>query len=389
MVATISGIGYTTAHKRKLSLPYRSGREEHTLAIVSIKQVEHYDIDLIYRAVCMHFEALDIARELRTGMRVLLKPNMLLAKNPEDAATTHPVFLRAVAMRLRELGIGDIVLADSSGGLYNEGSLRRAYDACGFSALADVLTLNFDTTSGKKNKFSVLTPILTADYIINCAKLKTHALMGMTAAVKNMFGSIPGLKKAEYHCVKATIEPFTKMLLDLHETVKPQLNLVDAIDCMEGNGPSGGTVRHMGVTLASKCAYAADEICAQLMNINPLIVRTIHWARKRNLVDPAAIRMTGDVLVPAVPGFTLPDSFIRKESMLSMAGFRRLFWSRTSTRPVVIAEKCIGCGKCMEGCPKHIITIDNRIAFIPKKGCISCFCCHELCPQRAIDIVKR
>ena len=113
-------------------------------------------------------------------------------------------------------------------------------------------TLNYDTSSRRKNGFQIITPVLEADYIINCAKLKTHALMAMTAAVKNMFGSVPGIKKAEYHCTKSTIEPFTKMLLDLHETVKPHLNLVDAIDCMEGNGPSGGTVRHMGYTLAFK-----------------------------------------------------------------------------------------------------------------------------------------
>ncbi|MFH1879348.1 MAG: DUF362 domain-containing protein, partial [Bacillota bacterium] len=235
----------------------------------------------------------------------------------------------------------------------------------------------------------IITPVLEADYIINCAKLKTHALMVMTAAVKNMFGSVPGLKKAEYHCTKATIEPFTRMILDLHETVKPHLNLVDAIDCMEGNGPSGGTIRHMGYTLASKCAYAADEVCAELMHINPSMVRTIHWARKRGFIDPSAVQKVGDTLMPANPPFTLPDSIIKSESALTMGGFRRAIWGRTSTRPVVNPSKCIGCGICMEGCPKHIITVTDKIAFIPKKGCISCYCCQELCPEQAIDIRKR
>jgi len=359
------------------------------LTSVSIQKVDRYDEDLIYAAICRHFEALQIERDLQPGMRILLKPNMLLAKDPAYAATTHPVFLRSVARRLRELNVQEIILADSSGGMYTERNLRKMYEACGFSTLSDVLTLNLDTTSRKKNGFPILTPLLEADYIINCAKLKTHALMVMTAAVKNMFGSVPGIKKAEYHCTKATIEPFTKMLLDLHETVKPHLNLVDAIDCMEGNGPSGGKIRHMGYTLASRCAYATDEVCAELMHINPQIVRTIHWARKRGLVDPAAVQKQGDRLMPADPPFELPDSVVRGERALSMGGFRRLFWGRTSTRPIVIPAKCIGCGKCAEGCPKHIITLTNRIAFIPQKGCISCFCCHELCPEKAIEIIKR
>ena len=359
------------------------------MAIVSIQRAVRYDEDLIYTAVCRHFEALQIERDLKPGMRVVLKPNMLLAKDPADAATTHPVFLRAIARRLGEMKAGEIILADSSGGLYTERHLRKTYDACGFSALNDVLTLNFDTSSKKKNGFPILSPLLEADYIINCAKLKTHALMVMTAAVKNMFGSIPGVKKAEYHCTMATIEPFTRMLLELHETVKPHLNFVDAIDCMEGNGPSGGTVRHMGVTLASTCAYAADEACAELMHINPQIVRTIHWARRKGLVDPAAVQKLGDMLLPADPPFKLPDSVVKGESALSMGGFRRLIWGRTSTRPVVVSSKCVGCGKCAEGCPKHIITVTNKVAFIPKKGCISCFCCHEMCPEKAIEIIKR
>ncbi|MDD3920622.1 MAG: DUF362 domain-containing protein [Eubacteriales bacterium] len=359
------------------------------MTVVSIQKAENYDLQTVYDAVCMHFDALDIRRELTPDMKVLLKPNMLLAKSPDGAATTHPVLLRAVAVRLRELGIKRIVLADSSGGLYNERTLKKTYEACGFSTLADLLELNFDTASQKRGKFQIITPVLEADYIINCAKLKTHALMVMTAAVKNMFGSVPGIKKAEYHCTKATVEPFTRMLLDLHETVKPHLNLVDAIDCMEGNGPSGGTVRHMGITLASKCAYAADEVCAELMQINPQLVRTIHWARKRGLVQPGAVEKTGHTLTPAEPPFTLPDSIISPTTTRTGGGIGRLLWGRASTRPTVIKEKCIGCGKCAQGCPKHIISITNKIAFIPKKGCISCFCCHELCPEKAIEIIKR
>jgi len=346
-------------------------------------------VEKIYYAICEHLKFLDVERELAPGMKVLLKPNMLIAKDPVDAATTHPAFLRALAIRLRELGITQIMLADSPGGLYTERTLRKAYDACGFSALQDVLTLNFDTTSGKQNGFPILTPMLNAEYCINCAKLKTHTLMTMTAAVKNMFGSIPGLKKAEYHCLKSTIEPFTQMLIDLHEAVKPNLNFVDAIDCMEGNGPSGGQVRHIGYTMASKCAYSIDEICAELMHINPAIVRTIHWARRRGLVDPRHIEKRGDAVVPADPPFQLPDSVVKKQGLLSFASIRRSAWGRASTRPTVIREKCIGCGKCMESCPRHIITIENHIANIPKKGCISCFCCHEMCPEKAIAIIRK
>ena len=125
------------------------------------------------------------------------------------------------------------------------------------------------------------------------------------------------------------------------------------------------------------------------MSINPALVRTIYWARKRGLVDPKSVQIIGDTLTPADPAFQLPDSYIDAKNSRAGGGIGRALWGSASTRPVVIAEKCVGCGKCMEGCPKHIITLADNVAFIPKKGCISCFCCHELCPEQAIEIIKR
>ena len=158
-----------------------------------------------------------------------------------------PCFSAAVARRLRELNVEEIILADSSGGMYTERNLRKMLRSLRLFHAVRRAYAQPRYHLEEEERISNFNAAIEADYIINCAKLKTHALMVMTAAVKNMFGSIPGIKKAEYHCTKATIEPFTKMLLDLHETVKPHLNLVDAIDCMEGNGPSGGKIRHMGV----------------------------------------------------------------------------------------------------------------------------------------------
>lgn len=235
------------------------------MPIVSVQAAGRYDPEVLDRAVAAHFEALDVAGDLRPGMHVLLKPNLLAARDPALAVTTHPELLAAVARWLRAHGISQITLADSPGGVYSAAMLRKLYAACGLSPLEGLLTLNLDVSSGRRDGFTLITPVLQADYIINCAKLKTHGLTVMTAGVKNLFGCIPGLKKPEWHCLKPTIDAFSDLLIDLSQAVAPQITLLDAVDCIEGNGPGGGDVRHMGMTLCSRSPYALDEQAALLM----------------------------------------------------------------------------------------------------------------------------
>ena len=354
---------------------------------VSVLKTERYDEALLDRAIARHFEALHVQDDLKPGMKVLIKPNLLTGRDPSMAVTTHPALLRAIAKWLRAHGIEHITLADSPGGLYTPAALRKVYAACKLTQLSDVLTLNEDCTHGEKNGFSILTPVLEADYIINCAKLKTHALTVMSAGVKNLFGCIPGLQKPEWHARRSTLDGFCGMLIDLCETVKPDLTIIDAIDCMEGNGPGGGTVRFMGCTLCSRSPYAVDEAGARLMALPDRMAPIIQAARKRSLPGEA-ITYTGDELIPASPAFTLADAVMGKERTLSINGLFHRFCGRKRSYPKLIPDRCVGCGKCAESCPVHLIDIVDRKAVIRRKGCISCFCCQEMCPAHAIQATK-
>lgn len=354
---------------------------------VSVLKTAAYDQALLDRTIAAHFEALCVADDLKPGMKVLIKPNLLTGRDPAMAVTSHPAFLRAVANWLRAHGIEHITLADSPGGLYTPAALRKVYAACQLTQLSDVLTLNEDCTHGEKNGFHLLSPVLEADYIINCARLKTHGLTVMSAGVKNLFGCIPGLQKAEWHAKRSTLEGFSDMLIDLCETVKPSITLVDAIDCMEGNGPGGGTVRYMGYTLCSRSPYAVDEAGAQLMGLPDRMAPVIQAARKRGL-PTVPVTLTGDPIIPAHPAFKLPDAIVGKERLLSFNGLFHHFFGRKRAYPKLIPDRCVGCGKCAESCPEHIIQIVDRKAVIQRKGCISCFCCQEMCPAHAIKAIK-
>ena len=117
------------------------------MPIVSVQTAGRYDPEVLDRAVAAHFEALDVAGDLRPGMHVLLKPNLLAARDPALAVTTHPELLAAVARWLRAHGISQITLADSPGGVYSAAMLRKLYAACGLSPLEGLLTLNLDVSS--------------------------------------------------------------------------------------------------------------------------------------------------------------------------------------------------------------------------------------------------
>lgn len=357
------------------------------MAVVSIQNAAAYEPGLLDRAIAAHFEALGVAEDLRPGMHVLLKPNLLMGRDPACAVTTHPAVLAAVGRWLRAHGIDKITLADSPGGVYTPALLQKTYTACGLDQLRPLMELNEDVSFQRRNGFDLLTPVVEADYIINCAKLKTHGLTVMSAGVKNLYGCIPGLKKAEWHARRPALDGFCSMLIDLCETVRPDVTLIDAIDCMEGNGPGGGTVRHMGVTLCSRDPYALDEQGALLMGMTAHMPPIVRASRKRGKLSEPTV-LTGDPPVPADPPFVLPDAVIGKEKLLTFNGLFHRICGRGRVYPVVQSEKCVGCGRCAESCPKHLIEIVGRKAVIRRKGCISCFCCQEMCPAHAIDAKK-
>lgn len=368
--------------------------------MVSVTRTASYDEALIYEAICRHMELLHIADELNADMTVLLKPNLVMAKKPEFAATTHPSILKALVRWLKEQGIEKIVIADSPGGLFQADYIRNIYNVSGMNCpeLAPYLNNDFGfstvtTQTGFANhSFPIIDAVLHADYIIDLPKLKTHAMTGFSGTIKNLFGCIPGLQKPQMHYRWPNIDDFSNMLLELAQTVHADLTIMDAVTGMEGNGPTGGNPRDLGLLLASKDIYTLDCLAASCIGVEPDSVAMLRQAVERGLARPAELQLTGDALPEQITEFTKPDTK-RLDFGSKLPGFLqepavKLLSRILKSYPQVDTATCIGCGKCAESCPAHIITIRNRKAHFPKKGCISCFCCQEMCPVKAISVKK-
>lgn len=364
---------------------------------VSVTQVTSYEQSAMVAAVRRHFDALQLSERLSPETKVLIKPNLLMKRRPEEGTTTHPALVEAIAICLKELGVTNITLADSPGGPYSKLALAPIYEASGMRAAAehtgmklnqDFSTFERKTDGGVKvNSFTLIKPVQDADFIINAAKLKTHGMTTLSGGVKNLFGTIPGLMKPEFHWRFPEKTDFCGMLVDLCETVKPSVTFVDAVVSMEGDGPSGGTLRETGMLLAAESPYAMDMALCGVIGISPDEVETVRIAAERGLgpATESELVFLGDEL-RRFSDYRMPHSKSLSFREHIPKPLQKMVPRLLSSKPVIQKKPCVGCGKCAESCPAKTITIVDRKAVIGYERCIRCYCCHEMCPVKAITI---
>ena len=337
----------------------------------------------------------------KPGQRVIVKPNLLRPATPAQGVSTHPAVVKAVVKLVLEVGATPIIV-DSPGGPHNRAYLRVLYSTTGMDTVSqetgasisdDMRTTRVSHPQGHLIKLvDMLAIIAEADAIINLPKLKTHGLTTMTGAIKNLFGVIPGITKAGYHAKLQTPRQFSEMLIDVFHCCHPVLNVMDAVVGMEGNGPSNGKLRDVGLILASGDGIALDVVAASLAGIEPLSVPPLavaaDWGQTTGKVED--IELSGTPLAEARVSrpFALPKSADRpRRGLLRTLG---LGWR--PTRFLVVNPsanaRCTGCRTCERSCPVEAIRMENRHAVMDLNKCIRCYCCHELCPHDAIDLKR-
>lgn len=303
-----------------------------------------------------------ISAFVNAGERVLLKPNLLSAKTPEQAVTTHPALVQVVATLVKEAG-GIVLIGDSPG----IGGFQRVAEKSGIAAAArksGAALVEFDQTvemrgTGTFRRIHLARTYLEADKVINLPKLKTHEMMTMTCAVKNLFGAVVGTEKAGWHLKAGTSrEQFARLLLEIYLLKKPALNIVDGIVAMEGDGPGSGEPLQLGVLIAGINPVAVDVVAGRLAGIpaNLLHIELEAVAMGLPGSDFDEIIICGSLLetFKGVP-FRLPAGL---DVQFGLPGFlKRALKKYIISFPVADKEKCLLCGICRDACPPSAITI--------------------------------
>jgi uncharacterized protein (DUF362 family)/Pyruvate/2-oxoacid:ferredoxin oxidoreductase delta subunit len=335
---------------------------------------------------------------VKANERVLIKPNLVISTSKGSAVTTNPELIGVIIDMVRSVGAHPIV-GDSPG-------IESAKKVAESSGLMDVVRdkkaefielstpVNIEYRKGKKFKrFVVAKEALDADKIINVAKLKTHAQMYLTMGVKNIFGCVPGKRKAQWHFTAGVdTDSFADMLLDLYNLMNPALTVLDGVTSMEGNGPTSGDSRETGFLLASSNAIALDHAAALLICADPKDVPILKRAMANklsgsNMDDINILGQDNATQALRVSDFNFPP-LVSTNFVQKLPDFieRRLRKS-ISSRPHIESTICTLCNICVSICPTEVMTnIDEMGVKINYDGCIRCFCCQEMCPHRAITV---
>ncbi len=371
---------------------------------VAITKCESYNFDELYSAISL--AAKEGSMPNVNGKSILLKPNILSDAKPEDCITTNPEFVRAVIRLLKSQEATEIYVGDSPG-LQSPSFEGKV---CGIHTICEeenVHWVDFTQNPVKKHIQGTTRSLYMAsiidkvDMVFSLAKFKTHQLMYTTGAVKNLFGTIPGLHKSTCHVKCPNRESFAHLIVGIHETIKPSFAFIDAVIGMEGAGPANGTPRPLGLIIASNSCIAIDYAQGIIMGYNPDDLPIIKEASRRHIL-PSEINYpllnAHDIVVSDFVRIPISKKthFVKSLIIPFLTRSAQKKAQRKEPRPLFNDDSCIRCAKCVNICPAKALTMEpmkeqcdgkyKKHVVADYSKCIRCYCCHEMCPANAISI---
>jgi len=209
-----------------------------------------------------------IEQLIPSDSRILLKPNMVIAKPNSSGATTNPLILDALIEHLVRTSPREIIIGESS---QIGDDTMEAYKITGIQEVAHKwkatlldfkkdhqVSLNIPLGKAIKEVL-VAETVKNIDYLINLPILKVHSQTKVTIGMKNLKGCIHDKEKSRFHRLN-----LHQCIADLNTVLVPDLTIVDATLC-SFNWELGGAPVHLNTVLAGKNILAVDIIAASML----------------------------------------------------------------------------------------------------------------------------
>ena len=283
-------------------------------ARVAIRRAASYEQDL----AALLYETLREFELPVRGKTVLLKPN-LVGFDPLGVMNTHPAVIAGARDSFLRLGAAQVLIGDGPAmDRDTEGILESVRLEAYARGLKNVFVdLNTDdvkrvplrTRASRLRELYLPKTALGVDFLVSMPKLKTHHWAGVTLALKNMFGIVPG---SCYGWPKNVLHwaGIDRAILDINAAARPDFAIVDGIVGMEGNGPIQGTRKDCGVLVLGDDPVAVDATSCRIMGFDPLKVKYLAQAGTLlGHVEAVKIQQYGENIAAVRKPFEVLEAF--------------------------------------------------------------------------------
>lgn len=249
----------------------------------------------VEEAVNDAIDLIDGLDDLKGKQVISLKPNLCGLKSSRSGLTTDPRIVEAIIKRVNSVPVSEVNVVETNN---FQASADETFETLGYTEFEkrypNVKCVNLSKDSKLKVSLNgevfstILAPetMVSSDYFINVAKLKTHVDYRYTGALKNLYGLLL-TKRRRYHGF------MREALVDLNRVYNPNLTIIDGVIGMEGFGPTDGSPKHVGVIIASKDPVAADVVGAQIVGIKPSKIGYLKYAGKKGIGNFKDVTVVG------------------------------------------------------------------------------------------------
>ena len=325
-------------------------------------------------------EAADVIRQIPTGASVALKPNLVKTATADQGAITHPGVLSGCISYLKEHGITDISVIESS---WVGDQTDRAFQVSSYEEVCRRYEVPFYDLKKDKIK-SVDTPdgpiaicrrALETDFLIDLPVLKGHCQTVMTCALKNLKGCIPDREKRRFHA-----RGLTRPIAALASVLKPQLVIVDSIcgdlSFEEGGNPVQTNRMYLGWDAVQIDAYGCRLMGLDVSDVEYLPLAAEWGAGELAIAEDTVIALNepqaGEVYTNSSSQVRTLTKHVHADSACSACYaslVRALYTLQTEGKPfagdlyigqgwrqkavngIGIGNCCRGAEVCVKGCP--------------------------------------